>query len=118
MNDIDFERASLLMDIQQKVASISPMNSSILGEASLELQQINEACRENALERADERRKEEANREAETQAKLREDNPLEDAGATTDDDSEPVDVVDQTEVDPNTPVPGLRRAPAPTLRRP
>lgn len=59
MNDIDFERAALLMDIQSKVANVGVMNASIAGEAAEELKAINEACRQNAAERADKIRAEE-----------------------------------------------------------
>lgn len=59
MNDIDFERAALLMDIMQKQAGVSPMLTSISGEAAEELKGIAEDCRQNAMERADAIRKEE-----------------------------------------------------------
>lgn len=59
MREIDFERAMLLMGILEKQASVSPMLTSISGEASQELKEIAEDCRQNALERADAIRKEE-----------------------------------------------------------
>lgn len=101
MKEIDFERASLLMDVLAKVANVGVMNTPIASEAGLELQQINEDCRQNALERADQRRQEEADREADTQAQLRTDNPLEEAEVEE----------YNTDVDPAP-------RPAPILRRP
>lgn len=59
MKDIDFERAALLMGIMEKQANVSPMLTSISGEASQELKAIAEDCRQNAIERADAIRKEE-----------------------------------------------------------
>lgn len=56
---IDFERAAALMDIMQKVAAVSPMMMAISGEAGEELKAINEACKENARERAEEIRQKE-----------------------------------------------------------
>lgn len=60
MNDIDYERAALLMDIQSKVANISPLNTAIAGEAAAELKEINEEAKENAVERAEEAKRIEA----------------------------------------------------------
>lgn len=65
------------MSVMEKVSTTGVMMSSISGEASEELKAINEDCRANALERADERRREEADRETANQAQLRADNPLE-----------------------------------------
>lgn len=56
---IDFERAALLMDIMQKQAGVSPMLTTISGEAAEELKGIAEDCRLNGVERADRIRKEE-----------------------------------------------------------
>lgn len=54
MKEIDFERAATLLDIMQKVANVGPMMTSIAGEAGEELKAINEDCRQNARERAEE----------------------------------------------------------------
>lgn len=59
MIEIDFERALLLMNIMEKQANVSVMLTSISGEASQELKEIAEDCRQNGLERADAIRKEE-----------------------------------------------------------
>lgn len=59
MNDIDFERAILLMSIMEKQANVSPMLTSISGEAAEELKGIAEDCRQNATERAARIRQEE-----------------------------------------------------------
>lgn len=70
MKDIDFDRAGMLLDVMAKCVNIGPMMSYIQGEAGEELKAINEDCRQNALERADDRRREEADRVAATQAQL------------------------------------------------
>lgn len=62
MNKIDFERAGMLLDVVAKCVNIGPMMSSIQGEAGEELKAINDACRENALERANDRAAEEVAR--------------------------------------------------------
>lgn len=59
MKDIDFERAALLMGIMEKQVNVSPMLTSISGEASQELKEIAEDCRQNAAERAAQIREEE-----------------------------------------------------------
>lgn len=59
MNDIDFERAAMLMGVMEKQVSISPMMTSIFGEASAELKEINRLAKENADERAEKIRAEE-----------------------------------------------------------
>lgn len=71
MNKIDFERAALLMDMQQKVANVSPMNTGILAEANFELKEIEGAARENQRERAEEFRAKEAEAQAERDEKQR-----------------------------------------------
>lgn len=59
MKKIDFERAAMLMDVQQKVANVGVMMASIGGEAGEELKAINADCLENARERAEKIRQEE-----------------------------------------------------------
>lgn len=59
MKDIDFERAALLMGIMEKQANVSPMLTSISGEAAQELKEIAEDCRQNGAERAARIREEE-----------------------------------------------------------
>lgn len=46
MADIDFDRASVLMDVIHKIATISPKNTNLLGMAQAELQEIEDAARE------------------------------------------------------------------------
>lgn len=62
--EIDFERAMMLMSIMEKQANVSPMLTSISGEAAQELKGIAEDCRQNGAERADAIRKEEQVAEA------------------------------------------------------
>lgn len=103
MKDIDFDRAALLFNIMEKAATVGPMMSSISGEAGEELKHINEDCRQNALERADERRREEADRIAAEQQLHAEQN------------ADEVGVLEEPEpIDPRTP----RAIPAAALRRP
>lgn len=64
MKEIDFERAQLLMSIMEKQANVSPMLTSVSGEAAQELKGIAEDCRQNAAERADKIRQEEQIAEA------------------------------------------------------
>lgn len=64
MKEIDFDRAALLMGIMEKQANVSPMLTSISGEAAQELKGIAEDCRQNGLERADKIRQEEQVAEA------------------------------------------------------
>lgn len=59
MNDIDFERAVVLMDAMAKQVTVSPMMTAIFGEASEELKEINRLAKENADERAQKVREEE-----------------------------------------------------------
>lgn len=59
MKEIDFDRALLLMNIMEKQANVSPMLTSVSGEAAEELKGIAEDCRQNAFERADKIRSEE-----------------------------------------------------------
>lgn len=81
MNDIDFERAAVLLDVLAKCAVAGPSASAIAGEAGDELKIIHDACRENAIERANERAAEEAARVAPQGAKL-------EAAEEVDDDEE------------------------------
>lgn len=106
MNDIDFERAAVLMDVMAKVVNVAPHNQSILGEAGQELSVIEAECRENALERAEERKANEVDRDTEAQAKLR------DAQGDALDGPQPED--------PNVVLedPEPKPAPTKTLRRP
>lgn len=71
MKEVDFERALMLMSVQEKCAATGVMMTSIAGEAGEELKEINESCRQNALERADETRRKEMDRVVAEQAKLR-----------------------------------------------
>lgn len=59
MKEIDFNRASLLLDVVAKVTNIGPMNQPILGEAQAELKEIVADCESNRNERADKIRAEE-----------------------------------------------------------
>lgn len=59
MNKIDFERANTLMSIISQQVNVSPMMTSIAGEASEELKEINRLAKENADERAEKIRQEE-----------------------------------------------------------
>jgi hypothetical protein len=71
MKEIDFERAALLMDMQQKVANISPQNTGILSEVSAELKEIEADARENQKERAAETKRLEAEEAAKRNAEAR-----------------------------------------------
>lgn len=62
MNEVDFERAAMLLDVIAK-GSADPVAANIVGEAREELREINEVARENAIERANERAAEEAKRQ-------------------------------------------------------
>ena len=59
MNDIDFERAALLLAVVNS-GSPDPLVSHIVGEARNELGEIDAEARENSLERAAERAEAEA----------------------------------------------------------
>lgn len=57
-HDIDLDRASLLMDIQQKVANVSPQMQGILAEAGRQLKEINDLAEENTRILAEEQQAE------------------------------------------------------------
>lgn len=59
MKEIDFERASALLDVMAKVANVGPMFTTLSGEAGEELKGILADCQSNARERADKIRQEE-----------------------------------------------------------
>lgn len=59
MKKIDFERANALLGLFSACVNNGPLVSHIQGEVAEELKAINEECRQNALERADETRKRE-----------------------------------------------------------
>jgi len=71
MKDIDFDSVNVLLDVVTKCAAIGPSVSSIAGEAGVLLGEINEVCRQNSLERANDRAAAEAERIAAEQAQLK-----------------------------------------------
>lgn len=62
MSEVDFERASLLMHIIEKIATVTPSSTALLGEAHNELAEINAGAYAAQQARAEERRQEEAAR--------------------------------------------------------
>lgn len=108
MNDIDFERAVLLMSIMEKQANVSPMLTSISGEAAEELKGIAEDCRQNATERARRIREEE---------QVAEQHRLEAVKAHDEQNAQPRGPVQPAEgqpLAPGLPVPGPVGEPSPT----
>lgn len=108
MKEIDFERAAMLLDVMQKVANVGPMMMSISGEAGEELKAINEDCKENARERADEIR---ANEQVAEAQRLEAVKAHDEANAQP---RGPIQPPDTRVYVPGQPVPGPIGKPSPT----
>lgn len=108
MNDIDFNKAGMLLTIMEKVANVGPMMMAISGEAGEELKAINQACIENARERAEKIRQEESFAE---QQKLK---AVQEHDAGNAQPRGPIQPAEGQPYVPGQPVPGPVGEPSPT----
>jgi hypothetical protein len=92
IHDFDFQRVSQLMTIAEKVATVAPKCTSLLGIAQAELEHLNEEAKAIARRRADRAKEMEQRRYEAEQARLRDE-----AEAREEETGEPQD--------PGTPAP-------------
>jgi uncharacterized protein with von Willebrand factor type A (vWA) domain len=72
IHDFDFQRVSQLMTIAEKVATVAPRCTSLLGIAQAELEHLNEEAKAIARRRAERAKEMEQRRYDAEQARLRE----------------------------------------------
>jgi len=74
IHEFDFERAVMLMSIAEKVATVSPKNTALLGIAQAELEFMNEQAKDIARRRADRAKEAEQRRYEAEQERIRQEN--------------------------------------------
>lgn len=72
IHDFDFQRVAQLMTIAEKVATVAPKCTSLLGIAQAELEHLNQQAKDIARRRAEQAREMEQRRYAAEQARLNE----------------------------------------------
>lgn len=88
IHEFDFDRALTLMSIAEKVATVAPKATSLLGIAQAELETLNQQAKDIARRRADRAREMEQRRYDAEQAKLK-DEADQQAEAEANDDGRP-----------------------------
>lgn len=85
IHEFDFGRAYMLMGIAEKVATVAPKCTSLLGIAQAELEVMNQNAKDIALRRAEKAKAMEQRRYEAEQERVRKDNEAQAAAAAADD---------------------------------